>query len=104
MGILSLLESAAQAGLRIERFGERRLRVHGPASAGPEALELGRHKDAILDALELYEERAALMEYEGGLSRDEAETQARAAIYRMIDTQSKTGSLECESQIYGEAS
>lgn len=36
-----------------------------------------RHRELLPEALiELWEERAAIMEYEGGLSREEAEWQA----------------------------
>lgn len=34
------------------------------------------HRDAILDLLDAYEERAAIMEYEAGVSRAEAEAAA----------------------------
>ena len=38
---------------------------------------LQQHRD---DIIEMYEERAAIMEYEGGLSREEAERGAQASI------------------------
>ena len=35
-----------------------------------------KHKDALVDFIEAYEERAAIMEYGAGLSRKDAEAQA----------------------------
>ena len=35
----------------------------------------------MTDLQEAYEERAALMEYEGGLTRDQAEREARRLVY-----------------------
>jgi hypothetical protein len=32
-----------------------------------------QHKDALVDFIETYEERAAIMEYDAGLSREQAE-------------------------------
>ena len=37
--------------------------------------------DAEADLAELYEERAAIMEYDGGLSREEAERLARVDVF-----------------------
>ncbi len=55
-----------------------RLRVDAPQNALTPALRaaLREHKAELLDLLEDFEERTAIMEYNGGLSRDEAERQA----------------------------
>ena len=39
------------------------------------------HKTGIIAALEAYEERAAIMEYDGGLDRESAERCARAIVF-----------------------
>lgn len=39
-------------------------------------------------ARELFEERAAIRQYDGGLSRQDAESQARDDVLRWLDTQS----------------
>ena len=55
-----------------------RLRVDAPEGTLTPALRaaLREHKTALLDLLEAFEERAAIIEYCGGLSREEAERQA----------------------------
>jgi hypothetical protein len=40
------------------------------------------------DARELFEERAAIREYDGGLSRQDAEAKARADVLRWLSNQS----------------
>jgi hypothetical protein len=51
------------------------IRVRAPQSVLTPLLEseIRIHKTALLDLLEAIGERAALLEYEGGLSREEAE-------------------------------
>jgi hypothetical protein len=62
--------------------GER-LIVRGPKRLAALAQQLLSHKAAILEILELFEERAAIMEYDGGLPRAEAERLAWACIERV---------------------
>ena len=89
---IELLRQARAAGLVVMAEGHR-LRIRGPRQADPVARRLLEHKAVILDALAscrliLYvsdpddlpgdwrvewEERAAIMEYDGGLPRERAE-------------------------------
>lgn len=47
-------------------------------------------KMALVDFLEAYEERAAIMEYDGGLSRQEAEIEALNDLTKGQDTTRRT--------------
>jgi hypothetical protein len=79
-----LLAEAAVAGLTIQAEGER-LVVRGPRDAEQDLVQaLLRRKAALLplrtfagpEEREYFEERAAIAEYDGGLSRPQAELQA----------------------------
>src|SRR5262249_52861929 len=92
---LTLLDEARAAGLSVEADGDR-LRIRGPRRAEPVALRLIAHKAAVLAALaadlpaipdigpddlppdwrHVWEERAAIMEYDGGLPKEHAEAAA----------------------------
>jgi hypothetical protein len=76
-----LLSEAHAAGLQVHAEGAR-LIVRGPKRLAVLAQQLLNHKAPILDILELFEERAAIMEYDGGLPRAEAERQAWAWVQR----------------------
>lgn len=90
MNVLSLLNEARHYGATLKVNGER-LRVEAPAPL-PDALlsELRAHKAELLALLarnkipdsesiyEWYQERAAIMETDGGLSPDKANRQAWA--------------------------
>jgi hypothetical protein len=78
---LALLTEARTAGLHVHAEGER-LIVRGPKRLAALAQQLLSHKTAILEILELFEERAAIMEYDGGLPRAEAERLAWACVLR----------------------
>ena len=85
------LRRARDVGLVLWLGDDGRVNWQGPV----EAFELNRrdlvaHRDEIAVLLEAerlegmaeaFEERAAIMEYDGGLSRTEAETLARIEIY-----------------------
>lgn len=102
MDVVTLLHKAHQAGMTLQAEGEK-LHVRGPRSAAPLVDLLAEHKLAILDVLhnsragkhpvprqsavlstedlpeywrEMYEERAAIREYEGGQAREHAEAEA----------------------------
>ncbi len=100
---LTLLEEARAAGLTVRADGER-LRIRGPRRAEPMAQRLIAHKAAVLAALiappadpEIrvedldmnwrveWEERAAVMEYDGGLPRERAEALALTEIVREME-------------------
>ena len=72
MEAVDLLRTAHAAGLQVHMDGED-LIVRGPKRLTALAQQLLSHKEEILKVLELVEERTAIMEYDGGLSRAEAE-------------------------------
>ena len=77
----ALLEALTNKGCRVW-MAEDRLRLSDPHGALTDNLRqaIREHKEALLTLLELYEERAAIMEYCGGLPREEAERQAWAIV------------------------
>jgi hypothetical protein len=80
MSILSRIEANGGAVIRDEwRFSLRRGRLTSEALTWLRA----RWNEACLEAWPLFdtfEERAAIMEYDGGMSRDEAERAAYAEV------------------------
>lgn len=77
MSAAELLLDLDRRGIRLEAHGDR-LRYHPRLALTPELLDrLKAHKAELLKALERYEERAAIREYEAGLSREEAERLAQ---------------------------
>jgi hypothetical protein len=100
---MMLLEEARAAGLIVLAEGGR-LRIRGPRRAEPIAQRLIAHKDAVLGALAAqqspargvrvedldpdwrveWEERAAIMEFEGGAPRERAEAAALAEIIKKM--------------------
>jgi hypothetical protein len=73
MDAVALLRQALAAGLVIRGDGTGRLHVAGPKRLATLVQQLHQHKDAVLDVWEVFEERAAIMEYDGSLPREEAE-------------------------------
>ncbi len=75
--VTALLRESLEAGLALRLDGER-LHVRGPRGAERLARRLLERKAEILEALDWYalEERAAILEHDGGLPRDEAERRA----------------------------
>jgi len=68
-----LLLDLARRGIRLEAHGER-LRYFPRSAVTPDLLDrLKAHKGELLASIERFEERAAIMEFDGGLSRPEAE-------------------------------
>lgn len=96
---LMLLEEARVAGLKVTRKGDR-LRIQGPRRAEGVARRLLAHKAAVLAALALdapgtaddlpadwcfvWEERSAIMQHDGQLSRELAEAAALAEVLDRI--------------------
>jgi hypothetical protein len=100
---LELLREARAAGLVVLAEGDR-LRIRGPRQAEPVARRLLQHKGLVLNALVSglvvlhvgdpddlpgdwrvqWEERAAILEYDGGLPRERAEATALAEIIRLM--------------------
>lgn len=70
-----LLVTLYQRGVAFSITDANRIRWRAPAGViGPaEIAELGAHRNALLDLLDAVEERAAIMEYDAGLTRAEAE-------------------------------
>lgn len=88
MTAAELLEDLRRAGLTLDVAGKALLVA--PAGRLTDSLRtrIRLHKDALVVLLleeaetENFEERAAIMQHDGGLSREEAEAAARALIQR----------------------
>lgn len=95
---LTLLEQARSAGLTVTVQGDK-LVIRGPRRAGPLAEQLLARKGEVIDALAvgtvttadlpadwhfLWDERAAIMEYDGGLPRERAEAMALADVLQRM--------------------
>jgi hypothetical protein len=77
MNAADLLLDIERRGIRLEAHGDR-LRYHPRSALTPDLLDrLKAHKAELLEAIERFEERAAIMEFDAGLSRPEAERLAR---------------------------
>jgi hypothetical protein len=100
MDVLTLLQRAWAAGLSLTVEGNR-LTIRGPRKAEPIVRELIAHKPDVLDLVRaatveptpsdlpsdwhlLWDERAAIMEYDGGLPRERAEAEAFKDILRCM--------------------
>jgi hypothetical protein len=105
---LTLLDEARAAGLEVQAR-DGRLMIRGPRRAEPVVRRLLAHKALVLHALTgggagsditpdqlpadwhlLWDERAAIMEYEGEMPRERAETRALADI---LDQMRRAGNL-----------
>ena len=102
MNVASIIYEIQSAGGRIE-VNHGKLRLTAPKPLSDDLVDLIKaHKPELLVTLckdeesdheesihEHLEERAAIMEYDGGLTRDQAETEARKALrvfeYRLTD-------------------
>src|SRR5262249_6425799 len=95
---MTLLEQARLAGLTVIVQGDKLL-IRGPRRAGPLAEQLLAHKGEVIDALAaasltpadlpadwhaVWDERAAIMEYDGGLPRERAEALALVDILQQM--------------------
>src|SRR5262245_22490124 len=95
---LTLLEQARSAGLTVIIQGDK-LVIRGPRRAGPLAEQLLARKGEVMDALTvesltpadlpadwhfLWDERSAIMEFDGGLPRERAEALALADVLRQM--------------------
>src|SRR5262245_20590771 len=105
---MTLLEQARLAGLAVNVQGDK-LVIRGPRRAAPLAEQLLAHKAKVLDALAaesltpadlpgdwhfLWDERAAIMTYDGGLPRERAEALALADVFQQMRH-------SCQLQQYG---
>ena len=81
---VAVLSEAHAAGLQIHMDGER-LIMRGPKRLASLAQHLLSHKEEILGALEWWTERAAIIEFDGWLPREEAERLAWACIQSARD-------------------
>ena len=80
MTSLEVLSAVIQTGGRLTPNGNT-ITVEAPAPLPQDILALvRRHKADLLDLLEAFEERAAIMEYDGHLARAEAEPLAWACM------------------------
>ena len=80
MTSLEVLSAVIQAGGRLTPNGDT-ITVKAPAPLPQDVLMLIReHKAVLLDLLEAFEERAAIIEYDGGVPRAEAARLAWACV------------------------
>jgi hypothetical protein len=84
MDSVALLTEACAAGLQVH-MDEERLIVRGPHRLAALAQQLLSHKEEVLTILEAFEERAALMEYDGRIPRTEAERLAWVCVQSASD-------------------
>ncbi|PCI52972.1 MAG: hypothetical protein COB36_14020 [Alphaproteobacteria bacterium] len=70
---MEVLDKIKRHGLSVHTL-DGDLHVH-PSHLITDAIRqtIKRHKDALVDFMETYEERAAIMEYDAGLPREEAQ-------------------------------
>jgi hypothetical protein len=80
MGAVALLRQALTAGLSVTGDGKGGLHVVGPKRLTPLVQQLHQYKTAVLAVWELWAERAAIMEFDGGLPREDAEGLAWACV------------------------
>ena len=76
--INDLLRELTETGVTLSFPASGKLRVHADRNSMKSEIlvALKEHRD---DIIEMYEERAAIMEYDGGLSREEAERGAQGS-------------------------
>ena len=90
MNAAQVMTELTQLGIHIEAHGDR-LRYSPRSAVTPDLVQrMKAHKAELLTmacdaADEQFEERAAIMEYDGGLSRTDAERNARKLIFGDID-------------------
>lgn len=73
MSAAEIVADLARRGIRLEADGER-LRYFPRSALTPDLLDrLKAHKAELLAAIERFEERAAIREFDAGLSRHDAE-------------------------------
>jgi hypothetical protein len=73
MSAAEILADLARRGIRLEADPER-LRYYPRSALTPDLLErLKANKAELLASIERFDERAAIMEFDAGLSRHEAE-------------------------------
>jgi len=102
---MTLLQEARAAGLIVFVEADM-LKIRGPRQADPIARKLIAHKPVVVDALQaearrtlpldfspndlsadwhfLWDERATIMEFDGGMTREHAEAEALMDILRQI--------------------
>ena len=86
MTAFALLAEAAAVGLAL-RAQDGRLHWRADAPPAPDLLaRLQQHKADLLDLLAEVDERAGILEFDGGVPREQAEAQAAAEVLGHIET------------------
>ena len=86
MSALALLMEATAAGLRLRAEGGR-LHWRANAPPAPDLLtRLRRQKADLLELLIEVDERAGILEFDGGVPREQAEVQAVAEVLACVET------------------
>jgi len=89
---LALLCTLRDLGVHLSPMPDgKHIHVDAPAGVVTDALRqaLLQHKEALLDLVEWYEERAGLLEYDAGLPRAEAEQEAWTQLEERYSTEEK---------------
>jgi D-serine deaminase-like pyridoxal phosphate-dependent protein len=82
----AVLAEATAAGLAL-RAEDGRLHWRADAPPAPDLLaRLRRHKADLLELLTEVDERAGILEFDGGVSREQAESQAVAEVLARVET------------------
>jgi hypothetical protein len=82
---LAVLAEAMAAGLAL-RAEEARLHWRASTPPGPEFLtRLRRYKADLLELLAEVDERAGILEFDGGVPREQAEAQALAEVLTRVE-------------------
>jgi hypothetical protein len=81
---IDLLQNLRDLGILLTPYPDGSIRYKAPNGVMTAALSaaMRTHKQELLDLLETFEERAAILEYDGGLSREEAEALAWQELMR----------------------
>ena len=89
---LDFLRDLRSLGVVLAPYPDGTIRYRAPRGRMTDALReaVRTHKDALLDLIERYEEGAALMEFDGGLTREEAEALAWQALNTMAPVTEET--------------
>lgn len=99
--VLDLMRSCHSSGFQFARAENSRVQIDAPAGKLSDQLlaVLRTHKAEMLDILEWIDERAAIMEFDGGLSRSAAESQAwrflydQESVHNTLDNLSSYGTI-----------
>jgi len=81
MTAATIIRDAEGSGVRLTLTAAGTIKILGEEAAVARWLPIIReHKPELVSMLEAFEERAAILEFDGGLAREQAEAEARRII------------------------